>query len=113
MTQHEKAHLRRLKALEQTNSADLEALLLLDFQSQESGWAEMGEILRAAEILAERSPQRDSAGTDRAWETFLEKYLPFSDGSSIYENAEAPGASALAVQPVPAPSPYRRPAAGI
>lgn len=90
--------------MEQTNSADLEALLLLDFQSQESGWAEMGEILRAAEILAERSPQQDSAGADRAWETFLEKYLPFSDGSSLYETAEAPGASALAVQPVPTPS---------
>ena len=56
MTLSEKAHLRRLKALERTSSADLEALLLLDFQSQETGEAELDEVLRAAEILAERQP---------------------------------------------------------
>lgn len=108
MTQSEKARLRRMKALERASSADLEALLLLDFQSQESNGAEMDEILRAAEILAEREPRQDSGSADRAWETFLEKYLPFSDGSSLYESAEAPAASAVAVQSTPPPSLRRR-----
>ena len=101
MTLSEKAHLRRLKALERTSSADLEALLLLDFQSQETGEAEMDEVLRAAEILAKRQPRQDSSGADRAWAEFLEKYRPFADGSSLYESAEALGASAVAVQPRP------------
>lgn len=108
MTLSEKAHLRRLKALERTSSADLEALLLLDFQSQETGEAEMDEVLRAAEILAKRQPRQDSSGADRAWAEFLEKYRPFADGSSLYESAEALGASAVAVQPRPALSPPLR-----
>ncbi len=71
MTLSEKAHLRRLKALERTSSADLEALLLLDFQSRETGEAEMDEVLRAAEILAERQPWQAGRGADRAWAEFL------------------------------------------
>ena len=108
MTLSEKAHLRRLKALERTSSADLEALLLLDFQSQETGEAEMDEVLRAAEILAKRQPRQDSSGADRAWAEFLEKYRPFADGSSLYESAEALGASAVAVQPRPTTAHRRR-----
>lgn len=108
MTQSEKAHLRRLKALERTSSADLEALLLLDFQSQETGDADMDEVLRAAEILAERLPRQGDGGADRAWAEFLEKYRPFADGSSLYESAEALGASAVAVQPRPSPALRRR-----
>lgn len=108
MTLSEKAHLKRLKALERTSSADLEALLLLDFQSQESSETEMDEILRAAEILAERAHRQNSGDADRAWKVFLEKYLPFADASSLYESAEAPGASAVAVQPRPASSPSLR-----
>lgn len=108
MTQSEKTHLRRMKTLERASSADLEALLLLDFQASESSGEKMDEILRAAEILAEREPPQDSHSVDQAWSAFLEKYLPFSDGSSLYESAEAPGASAVAVQPRPAPSPSLR-----
>lgn len=108
MTLSEKAHLRRLKALERTSSADLEALLLLDFQSRETGEAEMDEVLRAAEILAERQPWQAGSGADRAWAEFLEKYRPFAGGSSLYESAEAPSASAVAVQPRPSPALRRR-----
>ena len=71
MTLSEKAHLKRLKALERTSSADLEALLLLDFQSPESSEAEIDKILRAAEILAERAHRQNSGDADRAWKVFL------------------------------------------
>lgn len=108
MTKSEKAQLKRLRALERTSSADLEALLLLDFQSQETSDTGMDAILRAAEILAEREPRRDNTQADQAWVTFVEKYLPFADGSSLHESAEALGASAVAVQPRPAPSPSLR-----
>ena len=108
MTQSEKVRQKRLKALERTSSADLEALLLLDFQSQETGETEMDEILRAAEILAARQHRQGDGGADRAWAEFLEKYRPFAGGSSLYESAEAPSASAVAVQPRPAPSPSLR-----
>ena len=108
MTLSEKAHLKRLKALERTSSADLEALLLLDFQSPESSEAEIDKILRAAEILAERAHRQNSGDADRAWKVFLEKYLPFADANSLYKSAEAPGASAVAVQPRPASSPSLR-----
>ena len=103
MTKSEKAQLKRLRALERTSSADLEALLLLDFHSQETSDTEMDEILRAAEILAERGPPQDNTRADRAWETFVEKYLPFADDSSLHESAEAPSASALAGPPRPPP----------
>lgn len=102
MTLSEKAHLRRLKALEQISSADLESLLLLDFQSLDSNEAEMDKVLRAAEILAEREHRQDDGRADRAWEAFLEKYLPFAEDKSLYESAEARCASAVAVQPRPA-----------
>ena len=108
MTKSKKAQLKRLRALERTSSADLEALLLLDFHSQETSDTEIDEILRAAEILAERGPPQDNTRVDRAWETFVEKYLPFADDSSLHESAEALGASALAVQPRPALSPPLR-----
>ena len=84
MTLSEKAHLKRLKALERTSSADLEALLLLDFQSPESSEAEIDKILRAAEILAERAHRQNSGDADRAWKVFLEKLR--IKGLQIIEN---------------------------
>ena len=88
------------------SSADLEALLLQDFQSQAEETADMSGLFRAAEVLAQRehAQQRSeiTAGAERAWEVFLEKYLPFAgNGSSLYESAEAPSASPAAVQPLP------------
>lgn len=94
--------------LELMSSADLEALLLQDFQSQAEETADMSGLFRAAEVLAQRehAQQRTeiTAGAERAWEVFLEKYLPFAgNGRSlyVYESAEALGASAAAVQPQP------------
>lgn len=100
MAEIESSRGRNSDALAQISTADLEALLLQDFQSPESEESDMDEIFRIAQVLAKREGS-PSAGTgaDQAWEVFLEKYLPYAgDGTSLYEDTETRSASAEAVQ---------------
>jgi len=81
--------------LEQMSTADLEKMLLEDFDSPDHREAGMASLYTAAQILAEREPRGRSAA-DRAWERFRENYLPFAealvvDGTSPSTDGGAPG----------------------
>lgn len=92
---------RNPDALAQMRTADLEALLLQNFQIPDDGDSGMDEIFHIAQVLAEREDAPSAgSGADQAWEVFLEKYLPFAGGSSLYEDAEAQSAPAAAGQPL-------------
>lgn len=101
---------RNPDTLAQMSTADLETLLLQDFQIPESEESDMDEIFHAAQVLAEREDaQFAGTGADRAWEAFLEKYLPFAGGGdSLYEDDETPSADAVQPQPL-AQAEERRP----
>ena len=80
--------------LEQMSTANLEKLLLQDFQDPESCEDRMEQLYYAAQLLAERTPD-SNADTDRAWADFQEKYLPFAEARSAhYEDGMAPSSDA-------------------
>ena len=76
-------------ALEEMSTANLEKLLLRDFQDPEGGEEHMDELYYAARLLAERNPDSNAA-PNQAWEIFQEKYLPFAEARSArYEDGGA------------------------
>lgn len=81
-------------ALEEMSTANLEKLLLQDFQDPGSGEDHMDELYYAARLLAERNPDSNAA-PNQAWEIFQEKYLPFAEARSAhYEDGAAPSSDA-------------------
>lgn len=80
--------------LEQMSTANLEEMLLQDFQDAEGGEEHVDELYYAARLLAERDPHPNTA-PNRAWEIFQKKYLPFAEARSTrYENGAAPSSCA-------------------
>lgn len=80
--------------LEQMSTANLERLLLQDFQDPDSGEEHMDRLYYAARLLAERNPDSNAA-PDQAWESFQEKYLPFAEARSAhYEDGVPPSSDA-------------------
>lgn len=80
--------------LEQMSTANLEKLLLQDFQDPESGEEHMDELYYAARLLAERNPDSNPA-PNQAWEIFQEKYLPFAEArSACSEDGATPSSDA-------------------
>lgn len=81
-------------ALEEMSTANLEKLLLQDFQDPGSGEDHMDELYYAARLLAERNPDSNAA-PNQAWEIFQKKYLPFAEARSAhYEDGAAPSSDA-------------------
>lgn len=117
MAEIEGFHDKNPDALAQMHTADLEALLLQDFQISDDGDSDMDEIFRIAQALAEREDALPAgSGAEQAWEVFLEKYLPFAGSGdslySLYEDDEARSAGAVQPQPFARAEerrPFRRP----
>lgn len=79
--------------MEQMSTAGLEELLRKDFNDPGGGAADMSALYHAAQVLANRGPDR-SAAADRAWEVFWEKYRPFAENGSCYEGGVPPPSDA-------------------
>ena len=68
--------------LEQMSTANLEKLLLQDFQDPESGEERMDKLYYVAQLLAERNHSSNNAAS-QAWMSFQEKYLSFAEVRSV------------------------------
>ena len=67
---------------DQLSTAELEALLRLDFQSSEDGGSDLDAILYLSDLLAKRKGPCDA---DAAWQQFQTQYRPHADGRSLYD----------------------------
>lgn len=67
---------------DQLSTAELEALLRLDFQAAEDGGSDLDTILYLSDLLAKRKGPCDA---DAAWQQFQTQYRPHADGRSLYD----------------------------
>lgn len=88
---------------DQMSTAELEQLLRLDFQASEDGDSDLDCILYISGLLAKR---QGPANPDAAWEQLQNKYLPYSNGRSLYDlgdgdSVQAPEAGQRSAFPTP------------